>query len=370
MFNRVIQKSSKKQNSQKRAWHFFLKKLHLAPKLKSSITKAIDYSYRLSHIKWNGIVASLDLSNYDFIHFHFVTHICQFRNTYPHYKGKTILTSHTPCPWTYEIFESDHSISYLKPLIIEQECKAYKSTDFLMFPCKYAKEPYEHDRRIRLTLNSLSNRTFYVPTSILSDENEGKTSVCRNDFNIPDNAFIIAFFGRHNLIKGYDILKDVAKCVLDSNPDIYFLCAGTGDIDPLIHPRWKELGFVSNIKELMKICDLYILPNRDTYFDIVTLEVLRSGMLLLASRTGGNKYFEQLPKSKTSGIIFFNLNETETIINHIFELIKLKREKFSRYNELKAGNFKLFKENFLMEHYVEKYLNELSLINHSTNKLK
>lgn len=36
------------------------------------------------------------------------------------------------------------------------------------------------------------------------------------DLGIPDNAFVITYFGRHNEIKGYDILKEVGMKLLKS----------------------------------------------------------------------------------------------------------------------------------------------------------
>lgn len=353
---------SAKRNPLKKTWHSLLYSLKCAPKLKSNITKAVDYIYRIYHIKWNGPEANLDLSEYNFIHFHFLIHIRQFRNTYPNFKGKTIVTSHSPCPWTYESIDRDPSIKHLKHFIIRQECKSYKSADYIMFPCLQAREPYEHNRQIKCTLEKMSNKIFYVPTSILYDNEGNIHNIQRKDINIPDNAFVIAFFGRHNNIKGYDILKEIAIKTLEKHHNLYFLLAGMGDIAPIEHPRWIELGFVSNVKDLMKVCDFYVVPNRETYFDLVVIEALRSGMIMSLSRTGGNKYFEQLPKNETKGLFFFDIEKQETVIEQIDQLIKTKEDSPTKFDELKSLNKALYLKYFTMERYVDNYIKELQCL--------
>jgi glycosyltransferase involved in cell wall biosynthesis len=177
-----------------------------------------------------------------------------------------------------------------------------------MFPCPQAKEPYEHNKKIKATLDKLNDRTFYTPTSILTESNKTVHNLSRQDYNIPESAFIIAYFGRHNKIKGFDIFRDIVSKALEANPNLYVLCAGSGEISSLRHPRWIELGFVSNVKDIMPLCDLYVLPNRETYFDLVVIEALRAGLVLNVSLTGGNKYFKTLPTSGINGIYYFDIN--------------------------------------------------------------
>lgn len=144
------------------------------------------------------------------------------------------------------------------------------------------------------------------------------------DLGIPDNAFVITYFGRHNEIKGYDILKEVGMKLLKKYDNLYFLCAGVGPVLPLKHPRWIELGFINNTQELLSQSDLYILPNRETYFDLVVLEILRSSTNLLLSNTGGNKYFQLLDKNDTNGIVFFDIDNFDDIVSLVQKFIEEK----------------------------------------------
>lgn len=339
-----------------RIWHSILKMLDFIPKLKGAITKYIDYTYRLYRIKWDKPDLVNEINSYDYIHFHFLIHVKQFRNTYPDYKGKTIVTSHTPSPWTDELIQADHSLRLLRPIMIRHECKLYNCADYLMFPCIQAKEPYEHNRLIKATLDKLEQRTFYVPTSIIPYNPNCKDIPCRQDYNIPNNAFVIAFFGRHNHVKGYDILKKIAITAMELMPDIYFVCAGNGDIPPIEHPRWKELGFVSNVKDLMQICDLYVLPNRDTYFDLIVIECLRAGLHLAVSDTGGNKYFKTLPEDETAGISFFDIDNPADAVKLIEQKHKLKKENTKLFKQQKQCNKSLFESHFTTEKFIKEYL--------------
>ncbi len=346
----------------KSIWQKTLSILELFPRLKNIVTKTIDYTYRLYHLKWPSVENYINLDEFDFIHFHFLIHVKQFKNTYPDYRGRTIVTSHTPCPWTYETIDADPSIRYLRSIMIRQECRLYRTADYLMFPCKQAKEPYEHNRHIKSTLNRMESRTFYVPTSIIHYPENSLEIPKRSKFNIPESAFIVAFFGRHSLIKGYDILKKIAEDAFEKIPNLYFLCAGGGDIKPLNHPRWIELGYISNVKEIMQICDMYVLPNRETYFDLVVLECLRAGLPLSVSNTGGNKYFKTLASNETQGISYFDISRPEEAVNQIEHFYTLKKTDGNIYNNLRDSNVTLYNNHFTLGKYIESYIISLTSI--------
>lgn len=351
--------SSKNKSILKETWRNVLSVLDRLPKLKGFITKTIDYTYRIWNIKWNLQITTAELSGYDCIHFHFLEHLRQFTNTFPDYRGIKILTTHSPCPWADEKIDADKSIRVLKPILIKRECKTYEKADYLMFPCPQAKEPYNHSKPIRDTLKKMENRTFYTPTAILADSSTKPQTIAREEYNIPKDSLVIGFFGRHNQIKGFDILKQIASSVLDECQNIHIISAGVGEIQPLSHPRWHELGYISNVKDVMKICDVYVLPNRETYFDIVMLEALRAGMIVLMSETGGNKYFQTIPDTQTKGLLFFDINHIDSAVRQIMQLYSLKDTNPLLFNQMKRNNRELFDEYFTMGRYISSYLNTI-----------
>ena len=308
-------------------------------------------SYRRCNVR---LPEGIDLDAYDFIHFHQTNDVTRYRRLLRHYHGKTILTSHCPCLRTDEILSlRPHWYKVLRPLMLAQEMRGYKVADHLMFPCKEAREPYEKERRVKRLFSSMESKFFYVPTAILDISVDANHVKPLSDYGIPDDAFVIAYFGRHNYIKGYDILKELGGRLLERIPNLYILCAGRGEIEPPRHPRWIELGFVNNTHEILAQCSLYVLPNRETYFDLVALEVLRAGLPIAMAENGGNRYFKTLPEQEIADISFFDVeNQKES------EDVLLKR--IGCNNNMKPSlNRKLWEKYFTLEKYVSLYCNNI-----------
>ena len=147
-------------------------------------------------------------------------------------------------------------------------------------------------------------------------------------YNIPSDGFVISYVGRHNTVKGYDILKDIVADYFNIDDNAWVISAGLeSPFRRLEHPRWKEIGFTNDPHSLIGASDVFILPNRVTYFDIVMLEILSLGKIVIASRTGGNKYFE---KMGLDGVLLYD-NKEEAIK----QLVSVR--KMSSEERLKLG---------------------------------
>lgn len=306
----------------------------------------------------------INLNEYDYVHIHQVTHFQQFKRLFPDYAGKVILTSHSPCPFTDELIErvsGKHSmlnnfLMHVRPFLIRKECDAYNKADFIMFPCLGAREPYEQHSLFRKTFKRNDEKFFYVPSSIVDYRPNINIQQKISDFNIPSDAFVITFFGRHNQIKGYDILAKVGVTLLEKYPNLYFLCAGNGPIPPTQHVRWIELGFINNVDDLLPQSDLYVLPNRETFFDLITLQVLRAGVPIVLSNNGGNKYFQELPKQETTGMVLFDINDTDNLSRIIEHMMQKRKTSPKEYSELKQRNRRLFENYFTFDKYISNYI--------------
>lgn len=309
------------------------------------------------------IPEDIDIDQYDYVHIHIITHVSQFRKLFPQYKGKVILTIHCPCTWTDEILSYTASeksklskiTKRIRPLVLREECKAYKSVDFIMFPCSGAKEPYLKDPKVRQVFEEVNHKFFYVSTSIVDYSPDRSKMQKFSELGIPNDAFVITYFGRHIPVKGYDVLCQVGVELLNKIPNLYILCAGKGDIEAPEHSRWKELGFINNVDDLLSQSNLYILPNRETYFDLITLQILRAGVPLMLSSTGGNNYFKELPTEETKGLIFFDVNDHSQIVGEALSIIQMRSENMKEYAAMGVANRSLFENHFTMGHYIEKY---------------
>lgn len=347
-------------------------KLNKRKEHKFQITNQLDKAYTMCLKPFWTVeypyLKRLNIDEYDFVHIHIITHVSQFRKLFPKYKGKVILTIHCPCTWTDEIISYTASpnsqlrkiVDCIRPLIMREECRAYDLSDYIMFPCEGAREPYEKDAQVRVAFQHNNHKFFYVPSSIVDYKVDFESSQKLSEFGIPNDAFVITYFGRHISVKGYDILRTIADKLLDKYPNLYFVCAGKGDINPPSHPRWKELGFISNVDDLLPQGDLYILPNRETYFDLITLQVLRAGVPLILSTTGGNKYFRQLPSSETIGLKFFDIDDIGTLEGLVSEVIGIKQANPSIYVQMKSANRALYEHHFTMQRYIINYLQAIN----------
>ena len=101
--------------------------------------------------------------------------------------------------------------------------------------------------------------------------------------------------------------------------------------------------------------DVFILPNKETYFDLVLLEVLSLGKIVIASKTGGNKYFKKI---NAKGIMVYN-----TIEEAAFLLDKVKLMNADLIKELEEENKKIFMDRFSLKVFAEKYISLINNLN-------
>ena len=109
---------------------------------------------------------------------------------------------------------------------------------------------------------------------------------------------IVLFAGRITLQKGPDYFLAAAKKALERKPDILFVMAGAGDMEPQIIEEAARLDIAGKVlfagflgeKELAaayRAASLYVLPSVSEPFGITPLESLRQGTPVLISRQSG-----------------------------------------------------------------------------------
>lgn len=171
---------------------------------------------------------------------------------------------------------------------------AFAAADTLVFPCAEALEPYfETDDQVGAIFAKQNLK--YVYTGIVDPP-------CGEPFAMPGGAALhFVYAGRHNGVKGYDLLVEGAPAALDATGAWMVVAGGAGPVAPSTHPRWRELGWIGNAPDLIGAADVFVLPNRRTYFDLIALEVMAAGTPLLASATGGNKALAR----ESEGVVLF-----------------------------------------------------------------
>jgi len=298
--------------------------------------------------------AMVDLNEYDVVHFHSTDDMFQCRDSLKTYKGKVVLTSHSPTILSKEYFsyltpwEQKYMRWYYKKMIRMDEY-AFNRADYIFFPCEEAEEPYHNNWNDFGPFKEKNTSKFRY---LLSGINPCQTKVDKKDvrqkYGIPESAFVVCYVGRHNELKGYDTLKKIGEALLKQD-DVYVLVAGKEEpMKGLEHPRWIEVGWTNDPHSIIAASDVFILPNRETYFDLVLLEVLSLGKIVVASYTGGNRYFDKL---KPNGIL--NYKNAEDALECLSDVKNMSSEECE---QLEVLNKRMFDEYFTSEVFAENYV--------------
>lgn len=296
-----------------------------------------------------------DISKYDIIHFHSTDALYQAKTSLEKYKGKVILQSHSPEPRGREMFAAlprwiKIMFPFLKRGLERMDMYAFNRADYIIFPCPEAEEPYYHLLRNFEDFHKNKPESFrYLLTGIpMAEAKRGRESIL-SELNIPSSDFVISYVGRHNQIKGYDILKEIGNKYLNQQPNAWFVCAGNeAPLKGLQNDHWIEIGWTNEPHSYIAASDVFVLPNRETYFDIIMMELLSLGKIVIASRTGGNKYFE---KDSCPGVFLYDTVDDAIVL---LEIIRTMSQ--DQRNKLSEGNKNYFKNNLTVEKMYDGYV--------------
>ncbi len=109
---------------------------------------------------------------------------------------------------------------------------------------------------------------------------------------------IVLFLGRVTLQKGPDYFVEAARRVLEVDPEVTFIMAGSGDMLPRMIERSAETGIGSRMvftgfvdreeaTRLYRLADVFVMPSVSEPFGIVPLEAMSEGVPVIVSRQSG-----------------------------------------------------------------------------------
>ncbi|WGM31828.1 glycosyltransferase family 4 protein [Brevundimonas sp. NIBR11] len=288
--------------------------------------------------------------DFDLIHCHCVEDAVRAHNSLEclglRDRTRIITTVHSPEPPYLESLAGFHGHGLHRSLerTAERGLKtiddtAVRVSDGFIFP---AAEAIEHFASWSALTKALSEKPLrYVLTGITESAQTPST------YPLPAGRLKLMFAGRHNEVKGYDLLSSAAP-LLERHDAVMVVAGAAGPLPTPEHPRWCELGWISNARSVMSRCDAFVLPNKATYFDLVALEVLAAGRMLIASRTGGNKVLERL----SDGVLLFDPTEAG-LRGALEEVAALDANELARRG---ASNRAAFDRHFTATRFAEKYL--------------
>lgn len=336
---------------------FLKRQLHLLPNfLRVNISV---FRYLILLESFNNKKSLIDFEKYDFIHFHSTVDVYRNRNNLEAFKGSVILTPHSPKVFHLEIIEDILKVEkriilpWLYKKLVRIDSLAFSRADILIFPCEGAMEPYFNTWKAFDKI--VQNKDIrYLLTASPEPAVLEESKCIREKYDIPNEAFLIIYAGRHNSVKGYDIFKEFGELVLKEFSDVFFLIIGKEE--PLVglkHQRWIEVGWTKDPHSVINSGDLFVLPNRETYFDLILLEVLALNKLVLLSNTGGNNFFKQFNES---GLFFFENGNTSSFVKEFEKIRTLEKDKIKLFEK---ANRKLFINHFAIDNFSINYLKSI-----------
>ena len=121
------------------------------------------------------------------------------------------------------------------------------------------------------------------------------------------------YVGRYYDFKGVKELWDAFSIFNEEFPDWELLCAGTGSVAPVQHPKINHLGFVqpSELNDVIKQAGVFVLPSRFEPWGVVVHEMAAAGMpMILSNEVGAAEAF--LVNGK-NGFTFKNNNVSDLV---------------------------------------------------------
>ncbi len=118
----------------------------------------------------------------------------------------------------------------------------------------------------------------------------------RQEFGIPEGAFLVGTVANFSHEKGYPYLLDAISVVLEKNPSVWFLLAGAGPLQPemkaraAVIPRSRQIIFAgsrSDIPEILSALDVFTLASIIEGFPNVVLEAMAMAKPVVATEVGG-----------------------------------------------------------------------------------
>ena len=290
--------------------------------------------------------------NYDVIHFHQTTDMYNCRAFLEKYTGKVVLTSHSPCAYHKELISklNKRDVSFFHKKLKKLELidiYAFNRADYIIFPCREAEEPYYNSWNKYSEVRN-GAKIKYLYTGIAECLPKLSFNDARKKYNYSEKDFIISYVGRHNEIKGYDNLIKLGLSAIEKE-NVKLLVAGTNA--PIKGPNnknWCEIGWTDDPYSIINCSNVFVLPNKETYFDLIMLEVLSLGKIVLTTYTGGNKIFKRF---KNIGVFYYK-NEEE-FLKRIKYIKSLSKREIKNYENM---NKKIFHDNFTNDIFAENYI--------------
>lgn len=150
----------------------------------------------------------------------------------------------------------------------------------------------------------------------------------KSEFKIKETDKVVLFLGRITLQKGPDYFIEAAKKVLEFEPNVKFIVAGSGDMEHKMIEKAIELGIIDkvlfagflrgeDIDKAYQMADVYVMPSVSEPFGITALEsMMNKTPIIISKQSGVSEVVKHCLK-----VDFWDINQ---LVNKIVAVLKYK----------------------------------------------
>lgn len=202
--------------------------------------------------------------------------------------------------------------------------------------------------RIKVIHNAVDTNEFIITKT---------RSELINELDIPDDKYIIGYFGRLDYKeKGVDILLNSFLNLSKVNKDLFLLLVGNGVDENKIREfitqnklNAKVINSQEDIYNYYQLLDMFVLPSRIEPFGIVTIEAGIMKIPFVGSRVDG---IAELIENETDGLLFESGNADDLVS----KILKIYNDKKYAY-QLAENLYSKVLDSFTVQKIIPKYEN-------------
>ena len=196
----------------------------------------------------------------------------------------------------------------------------------------------------------LNKKTYYIPgvgvdLSKFSSE-KANVSIKRKELGLSEKDIILFSVGELNTNKNHQIIIEAMSKIYNKN--LKYFVAGKGPLEATLQQeihesglddRVKLLGFRTDIKDLLKSADVFVLPSKREGLSVALMEAMASGLPIICSKIRGNT--DLIDDGK--GGYLCDVNDINTYVNALTRLLDDPdlRHQMSVYNQNKIQEFSI-----------------------------
>lgn len=213
-------------------------------------------------------------------------------------------------------FEGEYCLE--KEYVFNRDCKGLAASDRVIVPSHYLKkrlihEFYLDEKKAVVVANGLDVQLFYPEQKALA-------------------RFTIACSARLTKRKGHFVLLDALARLIKETANFQCFIIGDGPLKLELkkycaHKRLTKhvqfLGYRTDVKELLKGCDVLVLPTLNDNFPYTVMEGMAAGKVVIASEVGGIP--EMIVNDKTG--LLFPAGDAELLAKKLKTIIQDERFK-------------------------------------------